>query len=258
LTTTAHNSNSVRLRIYMKNFEVGDEIYIDDIRLIEVGKGIKKTGGTPTQKEKKNMNLKKNKIASTVLAAAVSAAAFTVEELPKELEGTPKEEIKDVSRYIYGTRADDPEAPTNGKTVALKLSPDTKTYGGVLMGIYDPVYHKATKKVIGWCRVRIPDEKYHWYKIRRTSKDGEFSGEDRVTVYLENWKIGARLPKSFKGKYDCWLLVKAQGPLYVDGSAKENMIFLNRVLLVPVKKPKVENPSHLSAVFCFQPRARDQ
>ena len=182
------------------------------------------------------MNLKKNKIASTVLAAAVSAAAFTVEELPKELEGTPKEEIKDVSRYIFGPRVDDPEAPANGKTVVLKPAPNTKKHeGGVLMGVYDKVYHKATKKVIGWCRVKIPDEKYHWYKIRRTSKDGEFSGEDRVTVYLENWKIGARLPKSFKGKYDCWLLVKAQGPLYVDGSAKENMIFLSRVLLVPVK-----------------------
>lgn len=235
LTTTAHNSNSVRLRIYMKNFEVGDEIYIDDIRLIEVGTGIKKTSGNVRHEGEKNMNLKKNKIASTVLAAVVSAAAFAVEELPKELEGTPKEEIRDVSRYIFGPRADDPEAPANGKTVVLKPAPNTKKHEGVLMGVYDKVYHKATKKVIGWCRVRIPDEKYHWYKIPRTSKDGEFSGEDRVTVYLENWKIGARLPKSFKGKYDCWLLVKAQGPLYVDGSAKENMIFLSRVLLVPVK-----------------------
>lgn len=57
-----------------------------------------------------------------------------------------------------------------------------------------------------------------------------------MTVYLENWKIGARLPKSFKGKYDCWVQIRAQGPYYVDGSEKENMLFLNRILLVPIKQ----------------------
>ena len=37
LTTTSHNSDSVRLRIYLRKFDKGDKIYIDDIRLIEVG-----------------------------------------------------------------------------------------------------------------------------------------------------------------------------------------------------------------------------
>ena len=64
----------------------------------------------------------------------------------------------------------------------------------------------------------------------------EFQGGDHGSqVYLENWKIGARLPKSFKGKYDCWVLIKAEGPRYVEGSTKGNKVFLNRVLLVRLK-----------------------
>ena len=67
-------------------------------------------------------------------------------------------------------------------------------------------------------------------------EDAEFQGSVHGTqVFLENWKIGARLPKTFKGKYDCWVLVRAQGPFYVDGSTKENKLFLKKVILVPVK-----------------------
>ena len=71
--------------------------------------------------------------------------------------------------------------------------------------------------------------------IQRTGPEAALQGKTGAQVYLENWKIGANLPKSYKGKYECWLLVKAQGPRYVEGSTKENMIFLNRVLLVPIK-----------------------
>ena len=37
MTTTKENSDGVELRIYMKEFEKGDEIFIDDIRLMEIG-----------------------------------------------------------------------------------------------------------------------------------------------------------------------------------------------------------------------------
>ena len=43
------------------------------------------------------------------------------------------------------------------------------------------------------------------------------------------------MPADVKGKYDCWILVKVQGPFYVAGSDKENKLFLARVLLIPLK-----------------------
>ena len=181
------------------------------------------------------MNLKKKKLATTFMAAAASAVLLAAGDFPQELEGTPKEEIKEVTQYIYGAKADDPEAPEKGKTVVLKLPANAKKYGGVGMGIYDKGYSDK-QRVLAYSRHKIADEKYHWYKIKRTRADAEFSGSNYgITVYFENWKIGARLPKTFKGKYDCWVLVKAEGPLYVDGSTKENKVYLSRVLLVPIK-----------------------
>ena len=38
LTTTNPNSDSVRIRIHLRKFENGDKVYIDDIRLMEIGK----------------------------------------------------------------------------------------------------------------------------------------------------------------------------------------------------------------------------
>ncbi len=43
MTSTMANSDSVRLRIHLNKFDSGDKIYIDDIRLIELGKVSKKT-----------------------------------------------------------------------------------------------------------------------------------------------------------------------------------------------------------------------
>ena len=43
MTSTVANSDSVRLRIHLNKFDSGDKIYIDDIRLIELGKVSKKT-----------------------------------------------------------------------------------------------------------------------------------------------------------------------------------------------------------------------
>lgn len=105
------------------------------------------------------MNLKKNKVTATVLAAAASVSLLAAGDLPKELENTPKEEIKDVSRYIYGTKAEDPVAPANGKTVVLKPAPDAEKYNGVLMGVYDKTYHKATRSS------RFPATKYRMKSI---------------------------------------------------------------------------------------------
>ena len=176
-----------------------------------------------------------NKITVCLMAAAACMAMAAAEDLPKELAGVPKTEIKDVSKFIYGPKADDPEYP-QGKVVVFTPAKNAKNYGGIGMGVFDKKYYDETKKVLAFSRPKPVDEKYHWYKIQRTGKNVEFQGSPHgATVYLENWKIGARVSKDFKGKFECWVLVRAQGPFYVAGSTKENKVFLSRVLLVPIK-----------------------
>ena len=176
------------------------------------------------------MNLKKSKIAASV-AAVAACAVMSASDLPKELENLPKEEIVDISKNIYGPKEDDPESPT-GKAAVYVPAENAKNYGGIGMG----VRNRKQKEVVGFSRPKPLDEKYRWYKIKRRNNDVEYRGGAYNTrLYLANETIGAWVPKDITGKYDCWALVKAQGPFYVNGSTKENKLFLARVLLVPMK-----------------------
>ncbi len=170
------------------------------------------------------------------LAAAIFLTGFmagaVAADLPPELANVPKSDILDMSGHLYGTKVDDPES-ARGKAVAVQPAKDAKKYPGILMGVYDKEYMKLKKNVVAISRYKAKDEKYHWYQIKRAG-DSALQGTPDAVVYLENWKIGARLP-NLKGKYDFWISVKAQGPYYVDGSRKENKLFLDQVLLVPVK-----------------------
>ena len=233
VASSSKNVDNLQIQIGFRNFESTEPVWLDNLRFyclddFETPNKIK-----PTQGEQK-MNLKKSKIATGIMAAA-ACAVMSAGELPKELENTPKEEIVDISVNTYGPKADDPESPT-GKAVVFVPAKNAKKYGGVGMGVQDSKYYNKTKKVIAWSRFKPKDEQYHWYKIKRTGADAEFQGgTNNARLYLENWTIGAWVPKDITGKYDCWTLVKAQGPFYVPGSTKENKLFLARVLLVPVK-----------------------
>jgi hypothetical protein len=89
--------------------------------------------------------------------------------------------------------------------------------------------------VVGYNLVKPKDEKYHWYKVSRRN-DADFpGGKYNTKLYMANWTIGAWMPENLKGKFDCWASVKAQGPLYVPGSTRENKLFLDAVLMVPLK-----------------------
>ena len=160
-----------------------------------------------------------------------SAVPFTG-KLPEEMAGIPKEGILDVSAFIYGPKKmDDPES-ARGKAAVFTPAKNTKNYGGFSMGIYT----KNPKQVVGYSLVKPKDEKYHWYKVSRRNNDLVFPGGSYNTqLYMANWTIGAWMPANVKGKFDCWASVKAQGPLYVPGSTKENKLFLDAVLLVPLK-----------------------
>lgn len=184
----------------------------------------------------RKMSLTKNKFTLGVIAAALCMVLSAAENLPAELKNTPKAQIKDISQYIYGKqKVTDPGSPT-GKAVIFIPAKNAKNYGGIGMGVYDKKYYQEKKKVLAWSRYKAPDEKYHWYKIRRTGKDVRFSGTGpQPQIYLENWSIGAKVPVKYVGKFECYVYVKAQGPFYVKGSTKENKLFLARVILVPIK-----------------------
>ena len=187
----------------------------------------------------------KNLIAAVVLAAA--SAAVSAADLPGGLKGVPEEKIVDISKSIYGPQknVEDPESPT-GKAAVYVPAADAKQYGGIGMG----VYIKSTKQVVGFIRPKPLNEKYTWYKIpRNRDKDAAFpGGKYDSQIYLENWRIGAWVPADLKGKYDCWILVKAQGPFYVEGSEKENKLFLARVLMIPAGLITGDLPEELRSV----------
>ena len=158
--------DNLQIHLYFQKFENTEPVWIDNLRLYCLDDMNIKTN---PKKEEKKMNLKKSKAASTVMAAAACMVMSAAGDLPKELEGTPKDQIQEVSQYIYGTKAEDPEAP-GSKVVVYIPSKNAKKYGGFQVGVYDKKYSEMTKKVIAYSRHRPADEKYHWYKISRTGR----------------------------------------------------------------------------------------
>ena len=221
---------------YSKDSKKENGIFFERAMLVPVSSKYGNLNNTQSTQGEKKMNLKKSKIAAGIMSAAACMVMSAAGDLPKELEGLPKEEIIDISANIYGPKEADPESPT-GKTGIYIPAKGNKKYDGINMGVFDKKYHKTAKDVIAFSRHKPKDESYHWYKIARRKADPEFQGGAYNTqIYLENWKTGAWVPADLKGKYDCWVQIKAQGPYYVDGSTKENKLFLRRVLLVPLKK----------------------
>ena len=224
------SADNLQIQIGLRNFESTEPVWLDNLRFYCLDEFITLEKHKKSTQGEQNMNLKKSKIAASV-AAVAACAVMSAGDLPKELENLPKEEIVDISKNIYGPKADDPESPT-GKAAVYVPAENAKNYGGIGMG----VRNRKQKEVVGFSRPKPLDEKYRWYKIKRRNKDVEYRGGAYNTrLYLENETIGAWVPKDITGKYDCWALVKAQGPFYVQGSTKENKLFLARVLLVPVK-----------------------
>jgi len=167
-----------------------------------------------------------------MLFACLTGFAMLASDLPDELKNVPEESISRVNHFI-GKRVKDPESDQK-VSVVMEPAKNAKKYPGVLMGVYDPGHKKVNRAVIAVTRVKIKDEKYHWYKIPSLPHALDLSGDQRILIYFENWSIGCYLPK-FKGKYEYWVSVRAQGPYYVDGSAREDKLFLDQVIVVKIK-----------------------
>ena len=163
---------------------------------------------------------------------AVSAALLGAENLPKELADLPKDKLIDASKGLHGRIKKADKDAFNGKAVVQV--PDVKTakknfFNG---GVSCQKLYREQKKVVAYKAWKSfpKDEKYHWYKIpNHGSSNGKI--EERAHVYLGNWRSGCYL-HDFKGNFEYWVSLKFQGPFYVEGSQKENGVYLDRVILV--------------------------
>ena len=89
LTSTQANSNGLQLRIYMKKFDKGDKIYIDDIRLIEVG---------PAARDKPKAKVKP----AAKNAAGTAKTIFRIEK-PSDLTGPKPAALENGIMQITGS-----------------------------------------------------------------------------------------------------------------------------------------------------------
>ena len=104
------------------------------------------------------------------------------------------------------------------------------------------VYDQQWKKSSGPCIITAAsDEKYHWYKVLR------FSMGPSTIFWALDWQAGFDLKGFFiisdgvaaeddPNRYDLWVSIKFQGPAYNKDSQKENGVFFERAMLVPVSK----------------------
>ena len=169
-----------------------------------------------------------------------SMLVFT--DIPEELKNLPPGTIRFLgpSRQNSGGRngrfVKDPDSPY--RRVLMWTHPNPQNFKKEIgCGIYDNQWEKATGTTI----TAPSDEKYHWYKTVR------FSMGPSTIFYALDWHAGFNLNGFFivsdgmaeednPNLYDIWVSVKFQGPAYNKDSKKENGIFFERAMLVPVSK----------------------
>ena len=126
----------------------------------------------------------------------------------------------------------DPESPT-GSACKLNASRPGIHSGRMEFAIYDWIGKKLLlRKNIA--RKDLPqDEKYHWYKV----------GKSKLTartqlIFHPSWALLQRCgnavfdPLEPDAEYEFYASVKVTGPAYVDGSKKDNAVYLDRVIFL--------------------------
>jgi uncharacterized protein DUF4838 len=133
------------------------------------------------------------------------------------------------------------------------IKPDADAAGGkalVLTG--DPkqhekplkfgIYNSETKKFLV-SRTIAPkdlaqDEKFHLYKIGRSTVTPGTYIWAHWTWYIQQKVDGAFHPDYYDQEWDCYISIKATGPAYVKGSTARNAITVDRVILVKADDKK--------------------
>ena len=169
---------------------------------------------------------------SALILLAVSAALLGAEKLPEELAKLPKDNLIDASHKIHGRIKKADKEAFNGKA-AVQVPDEKKAKKNFFNGgVSCQKLYREQKKVVAYKAWKSfpKDEKYHWYKIpNHGSSNGKI--EEKAHIYLGNWRSGCYL-HDYKGNFEYWVSLKFQGPFYVEGSQKENGVYLDRVILV--------------------------
>ncbi len=103
-------------------------------------------------------------------------------------------------------------------------------------GVYDFSYRIQLARM-SLSRKTIPeDEKYHWYYVGRS----RLLTNTKLWTHW-SWTFHFNLSTfynadKFDQLYDIYLSLKLQGPVYVDGSTRQNDIRVDRIALIPVEK----------------------
>ncbi|MBQ9367951.1 MAG: DUF4838 domain-containing protein [Victivallales bacterium] len=171
-----------------------------------------------------------------------SMLVFT--DIPDELKELPPGTIRFLgpSRQNSGGRngryVKDPDSSYRRVLMWTHPNPDKFTKE-ISCGVYDNQWKKGT----GMHITAPSDEKYHWYKTVR------FSMGPSSIFYALDWHAGFNLKGFFivsdglEGEdnpnlYDFWVSIKFQGPAYNKDSQKENGVFFERAMMIPVKALK--------------------
>ena len=167
-----------------------------------------------------------------------SKLVFT--DIPEELKKLPPGTIRflgstrSTSGGHNGKRVKDPDSKM--PSVIVWRNADVRKFGKTMdCGVYD----RQWKRAKGTFLTAPADEKYHWYKVVR------FLMGPSTVFYAQDWHAGFNLQGFYivsdgvseeenPNMYDLWVSIKFQGPAYRKGSTKENGIYFERAMLVPV------------------------
>ena len=126
----------------------------------------------------------------------------------------------------------DPESPT-GSACKLRDAKPKLHSGRMEFAVYDWIgkKHLLRKKL---AREDLPqDEKYHWYKVGKTKLTARTQ-----LIFHPTWFLSQRCgnavydPLEPNAEYEFYASVKVTGPAYVNGSQKDNAVYLDRVVFL--------------------------
>ena len=184
----------------------------------------------------------RRKIVEEQIRLPIEENMLVFTDIPEELKKLPPGTIRFIGMTrqrrggVNGRFVQDPDSKLKRVLVWIPANPDRfkKTIG---CGVYDWVRKKGKNT-----RITAPsDEKYHWIKTVR------FYMGPNSAFHALDWHAGFNLkglytvtdvidPENDPNLYDFWVSIKFQGPAYNPGSKKENGIFFERAMLVPVSK----------------------
>lgn len=160
-------------------------------------------------------------------------------DLPEELKGLPQADVyclpSDCQR-CYGNGKREKDSVSSVPT-SLFWNPDPKGKEGFSLPVRFSVYAEKGKSVGTELRDLPADGRYHWYRIGVAELDA-----NAYVVVSPDWLLRVNLDSAYtaplsgeeapSNRYEVWISARFDGPAYVPGSAKENVLAVDRVIVV--------------------------